>query len=42
MVWGVIESVRHSLKYRGGWRGLFQHMYTVSDAFVGENKALPF
>jgi hypothetical protein len=30
MVWGLIETFRHSLKYRGGWQGLFNHMYTVS------------
>jgi hypothetical protein len=34
MVWGVIESFRHSLKYRGGWRGLFRHMYSVSIKMV--------
>lgn len=29
MVWAIVESVRHSLKYRGGWRNLFNHMYSV-------------
>jgi hypothetical protein len=29
MVWGVIQNVRFALKYRGGWRGLLEHMYTV-------------
>lgn len=32
MVWGLIETVRHSLKYRGGLRSLFQHMYSVSQS----------
>jgi len=31
MVWGAIENFRHALKYRGGWRGLFNHMYTNGD-----------
>jgi len=31
MVKSVIESVRAALKYRGGWRGLFNHMYTNGD-----------
>ena len=30
MVYGVIRSVQAALKYRGGWRGLLEHMYTVS------------
>jgi hypothetical protein len=30
MVYGVIRSVQAALKYRGGWRGLWEHMYTVS------------
>jgi len=25
----ILENLRHALKYRGGWRGLWQHMYTV-------------
>mmetsp|Transcript_39688 Transcript_39688/g.95870 ORF Transcript_39688/g.95870 Transcript_39688/m.95870 type:complete len:245 (-) Transcript_39688:4372-5106(-) len=31
MVFGLIETVRHSLKYRGGMRGLLQHMYANGD-----------
>jgi len=31
MVKGVIEGVKASLKYRGGWRGLYEHMYTNGD-----------
>jgi len=31
MVWGLVETVRHSLKYRGGVRGLLQHMYSNGD-----------
>eukprot|EP00980_Cylindrotheca_fusiformis_P029955 scaffold24086_cov176-Cylindrotheca_fusiformis.AAC.5 len=31
MVWSIIENFRHSLKYRGGWKGLFDHMYTNGD-----------
>ena len=30
MVLGVIRSVQAAVKYRGGWRGLMEHMYTVS------------
>ena len=30
MVYGVIRSVQAALKYRGGWKGLLEHMYTVS------------
>lgn len=26
---GLIETVRTALRYRGGWKGLFNHMYTV-------------
>jgi hypothetical protein len=33
MVWSVIQTLRHSLKYRGGWKNLFEHMYTVSESF---------
>lgn len=29
MVYGLIQSVRAAAKYRGGWKGLFEHMYTV-------------
>jgi len=29
MVYGVIMNVVQGLKYRGGWRGLLEHMYTV-------------
>ena len=31
MVYGVVQNVRHALKYRGGWKGLFEHMYTNGD-----------
>jgi len=31
MVWGLIENFRHALKYRGGWKGLYNHMYTNGD-----------
>jgi len=31
MVYGVVQSVRAALKYRGGWRGLLEHMYTNGD-----------
>ena len=30
MVYSIIQNFRRSLKYRGGWKGLFEHMYTVS------------
>ena len=30
MVYGVIRNVQAALKYRGGWKGLLEHMYTVS------------
>lgn len=29
MVYGVIQNFIQGLKYRGGWRGLLEHMYTV-------------
>eukprot|EP00558_Chaetoceros_sp_UNC1202_P009407 CAMPEP_0197246788 /NCGR_PEP_ID=MMETSP1429-20130617/22680_1 /TAXON_ID=49237 /ORGANISM="Chaetoceros sp., Strain UNC1202" /LENGTH=242 /DNA_ID=CAMNT_0042707533 /DNA_START=35 /DNA_END=763 /DNA_ORIENTATION=+ len=31
MVFGVLRNVQKSLKYRGGWKGLFEHMYTNGD-----------
>ena len=31
MVWGVVRTVQQSLKYRGGWKGLLEHMYTNGD-----------
>lgn len=31
MVWGLISNIRQGLKYRGGWRGLVEHMYTNGD-----------
>lgn len=31
MVLSVIRGVQKSLKYRGGWKGLFEHMYTNGD-----------
>jgi len=30
MVYGVVKTFQAALKYRGGWRGLLEHMYTVS------------
>jgi hypothetical protein len=30
MVYSVIRNVQKALKYRGGWKGLLEHMYTVS------------
>jgi hypothetical protein len=30
MVLSVVRNFQHALKYRGGWRGLLEHMYTVS------------
>jgi hypothetical protein len=31
MVYSVVRSFQAALKYRGGWRGLLEHiMYTVS------------
>ena len=29
MVWGVIQNFHQALRYRGGWRNLLEHMYTV-------------
>lgn len=31
MVLGVIRNFQKSLKYRGGWKGLLEHMYTNGD-----------
>jgi len=31
MVYGVVMNFRHALKHRGGWKGLFTHMYTNGD-----------
>ncbi|KAL7569012.1 hypothetical protein ACA910_021299 [Epithemia clementina (nom. ined.)] len=31
MVYGVIMNFRQALKYRGGWWGLLEHMYTNGD-----------
>lgn len=36
MVYGLIQSFRYALKYRGGWRGLIEHMYTVSADVVSQ------
>lgn len=33
MVLSVIRNVQKSLKYRGGWKGLLDHMYTVGFVF---------
>jgi len=30
MVYGLVKTFQAALKYRGGWRGLIEHMYTVS------------
>jgi hypothetical protein len=30
MVLGLVQQIQQSLKYRGGWKGLLQHMYAVS------------
>jgi hypothetical protein len=29
MVWSVVSNFRQALKYRGGWKGLLEHMYSV-------------
>jgi len=34
MVWSVIQNFKQSLKYRGGWRNLLEHMYTVRSCFL--------
>ncbi len=34
MVYSVVKTFQAALKYRGGWRGLVEHMYTVSLFFV--------
>ena len=39
MVYGLIRTVQASLKYRGGWKGLLEHMYTVSPP-IGGNAGL--
>jgi len=31
MVYGLIRSVQAAVKYRGGWKGLMEHMYTNGD-----------
>ncbi|KAL9185452.1 hypothetical protein ACHAXT_003229 [Thalassiosira profunda] len=31
MVYGVVRNFQAALKYRGGWKGLFEHMYTNGD-----------
>ena len=36
MVYGVIMNFVQSAKYRGGWRGLLEHMYTVRASRVDE------
>ena len=30
MVYSVVKNFQKALKYRGGWKGLLEHMYTVS------------
>jgi hypothetical protein len=32
MVLGIINNFKVALRYRGGWKGLLEHMYTVSYA----------
>ena len=34
MVYGLIRSIQAALKYRGGWKGLMEHMYTVSRCLI--------
>jgi len=29
MVYSLVQNFRYALKYRGGWKGLFEHMYSV-------------
>jgi NADH:ubiquinone oxidoreductase subunit len=31
MVWQAANNLRQALKYRGGWKGLLEHMYTNGD-----------
>ena len=40
MVYGVIRNVQAALKYRGGWKGLLEHMYTVSYIIILFNKII--
>ena len=36
MVLGLVRTVQAAVKYRGGWKGLLEHMYTVSlFVFIG-------
>jgi hypothetical protein len=34
-MYGVIMNFIQAYKYRGGWRGLLEHMYTVRIVFEG-------
>ena len=38
MVLSVIQNFSRALKYRGGWRGLLEHMYTVRGAWREEQR----
>lgn len=29
MVYGFVKSIQQAVKYRGGWKGLMEHMYSV-------------
>jgi hypothetical protein len=41
MVYGLIENFRYALQYRGGWRNLFKHMYTVRCVWgIGQSNGL--
>jgi NADH:ubiquinone oxidoreductase subunit len=31
MVWGILNNIQLSLRYRGGWRGVLEHMYANGD-----------
>jgi NADH:ubiquinone oxidoreductase subunit len=31
MVWGLVRNFQKSVKYRGGWKGFLEHMYTNGD-----------
>lgn len=45
MVYGVVRNIQAALKYRGGWKGLLEHMYTNGDypfkvgTFMGSDAA---
>jgi hypothetical protein len=35
MVFSLVRNAQEALKFRGGWRGLLEAMYTVSYVGVG-------